>query len=148
MSEPIDIPNKSSFKINEVCALTGVKSYVLRFWESEFTEIAPLMSSSGLKIYEHKDIEAILLIKKLLFEDKLSIDKAKLEVKHLLPREELVESSFRDFVDEDYRQGSTFSVPSSSPVKTLYQEDKLSFAKKKLNEIISLAEVIQQKHNW
>jgi len=64
MTEPIEIPNKSSFKINEVCALTGVKSYVLRFWESEFTEIAPLVSSAGLKLYEHKDIEAILLIKK------------------------------------------------------------------------------------
>ena len=64
MIEPVEIPNKSSFKINEVCALTGVKSYVLRFWESEFPEISPLMSSSGLKLYEHKDIEAILLIKK------------------------------------------------------------------------------------
>ena len=84
MSGPIEIPNKSTFKINEVCALTGIKSYVLRFWETEFEEIAPIPSSSGQKLYELKDIEAILLIKKLLFDDKLSIEKAKSEVKKLL----------------------------------------------------------------
>ena len=73
VNSPIEIPNKSTFKINEVCALTGIKSYVLRFWESEFEEIAPVTSSSGHKLYEQKDIEAILLIKKLLFEDKHSV---------------------------------------------------------------------------
>lgn len=88
---PIEIPNKSTFKINEVCALTGIKSYVLRFWESEFEEIAPIPSSSGQKLYELKDIEAILLIKKLLFDDKLSVERARLEVKKLLPERKLTE---------------------------------------------------------
>lgn len=36
--EIIEIPNKSAFKLNEVCSITGVKPYVLRFWESEFDE--------------------------------------------------------------------------------------------------------------
>ena len=94
MFGPIEIPNKSSFKINEVCALTGVKSYVLRFWESEFSEIAPITSSSGQKLYEHRDIESILLIKKLLFEDKMTIERAKAEMKMLMPRESLVEQNF------------------------------------------------------
>ena len=97
---PIEIPNKSSFKINEVCALTGVKSYVLRFWESEFTEISPLTSSVGLKLYEHRDIEAILLVKKLLFDDKLSIERAKGEMKLLMPHENLVEASFNDYEED------------------------------------------------
>ena len=96
MFGPIEIPNKSSFKINEVCALTGVKSYVLRFWESEFSEIAPMTSSSGQKLYEHRDIEAILLVKKLLFVDKLTIERAKAEMKLLMPREFLVESGFNE----------------------------------------------------
>lgn len=94
MSGPIEIPNKSTFKINEVCALTGIKSYVLRFWETEFEEIAPIPSSSGQKLYELKDIEAILLIKKLLFDDKLSIEKAKAEVKKLLPDRKLLDERF------------------------------------------------------
>lgn len=99
MLGPIEIPNKSSFKSNEVCALTGVKSYVLRFWESEFEEISPLESSSGQRLYEYRDIEAILLIKKLLFDDKLTIERAKAQMKTLMPRESLVEESFTDNVE-------------------------------------------------
>ena len=73
----IEIPNKSSFKQEEVCELTGVKPYILRFWESEFDQICPLTSSSGQKIYEHKDIVNIAKIKELLVGQKISIEKAK-----------------------------------------------------------------------
>ena len=62
------IPNKSSFKFQELTPITGVKPYVIRFWETEFPEIAPVTSDSGQKIYGRKDVEAILRIKKLLFE--------------------------------------------------------------------------------
>ena len=65
------------FKLNEVCGLTGVEPYVLRYWESEFNQISPITSSSGQKLFEHNDIEAISKIKKLLFEDKLSIEEAR-----------------------------------------------------------------------
>lgn len=163
MNEPIEIPNKSSFKINEVCALTGVKSYVLRFWESEFKEIAPLVSSVGLKLYEHRDIEAILLIKKLLFDDKLSIEKAKTELHLLMPREHLVEANFNDF-DEDessmdyFDQGmkqknfvpATNSNSLNQTKRVLIESDiqKLVMAKSKLNEILALTEVLNRKKNW
>lgn len=93
---PIEIPNKSTFKINEVCALTGIKSYVLRFWESEFDEISPIPSSSGQKLYELKDIEAILLIKKLLFEDKLTIERARVEIKKLIPEIKLIDTVYEN----------------------------------------------------
>lgn len=94
LNKPIEIPNKSTFKINEVCALTGIKSYVLRFWESEFDEISPIPSSSGQKLYELKDIEAILLIKKLLFEDKLTIERARVEIKKLIPEIKLIDTVY------------------------------------------------------
>ena len=71
------IPNKSNFKFQELTPITGVKPYVIRFWETEFPEIAPLTSDEGQKIYARKDVEAILKVKKLLFEDKLSIPEAK-----------------------------------------------------------------------
>lgn len=162
MNEPIEIPNKSSFKINEVCALTGVKSYVLRFWESEFAEIAPLMSSTGLKLYEHRDIEAILLVKKLLFEDKLSIERARGEMKILMPLEHLVEDSFNDYAEEDlpheyFDVGTDSTTPASTSTAHSYQTkrvliesdvQKLVMAKNKLSEILSLAEVLHQKNNW
>lgn len=74
------IPNKSNFKFQELTPITGVKPYVIRFWETEFTEISPITSDSGQKIYSRKDVEAILKIKKLLFESKLSIPEAKLKI--------------------------------------------------------------------
>lgn len=71
------IPNKSNFKFQELTPITGVKPYVIRFWETEFSDIAPVTSDSGQKLYARKDVEAILRIKKLLFEDKMSIPEAK-----------------------------------------------------------------------
>lgn len=74
------IPNKSSFKFQELTPITGVKPYVIRFWETEFPEIEPVSSEGGQKIYSRSDVENILKIKKLLFEDKLSIQEAKLKM--------------------------------------------------------------------
>lgn len=71
------IPNKSNFKFQELTPITGVKPYVIRFWETEFPEISPISSENGQKIYARKDVEAILKVKKLLFEDKLTIPEAK-----------------------------------------------------------------------
>lgn len=71
------IPNKSNFKFQELTPITGVKPYVIRFWETEFPEIDPISSEGGQKIYSRSDVESILKIKKLLFEDKLSIQEAK-----------------------------------------------------------------------
>ena len=73
----VTIPKKSSFKLDEVCQLVEVKPYILRFWESEFDQIKPITSASGQKIYEHKDIAAILRIKDLLITQKLSVERAK-----------------------------------------------------------------------
>jgi DNA-binding transcriptional MerR regulator len=74
------IPNKSNFKFQELTPITGVKPYVIRFWETEFPEIAPVTSDSGQKLYARKDVEAILKVKKLLFEDKMSIPEAKVRM--------------------------------------------------------------------
>lgn len=73
----VKIPQKSSFKLEEICEITGVRPYILRFWESEFDEIQPITSASGQKVYEHKDVEAILRIKSLLVDQKLTMPKAK-----------------------------------------------------------------------
>lgn len=153
MYEPVEIPNKSSFKINEVCALTGVKSYVLRFWESEFTEISPLMSSMGYKLYEQRDIAAILLIKKLLFEDKLTVERAKAQMKILMPKEPLVSLNFSEY-EEDPIVHSSDELESQvgylQTKRVLIESDfqKLVMAKSKLSEILSLTEVLHQKNNW
>lgn len=90
------IPNKTHYKLNEICSLLNIKAYVLRFWESEFPEISPEMGTNGEKLYSRKDIEAISQIKKLLFENKYTIEKTKMElqtsVKQVLEEKPIKES--------------------------------------------------------
>jgi DNA-binding transcriptional MerR regulator len=83
------IPQKSSFKFQELTPITGVKPYVIRFWETEFHEIDPVESDSGQKIYSRQDVEYILKIKELLFDKKLSIPEAKKALLEI-PEEETI----------------------------------------------------------
>lgn len=105
MIDLIKIPAKSTFKLNEVCQITGVKPYVLKFWEEQFEEINPTISATGQKLFEHQDIQAIALVKKLLFEEKLSVDQAKDEIKLRMvsseTREDLVEQTDEENVAHD-----------------------------------------------
>ena len=75
--EPRQIPNKLFFKIGEVCEITDTQPYVLRYWESEFPALAPAKNSSGQRIYRRKDIETVLRIKQLLYEEGFTIAGAK-----------------------------------------------------------------------
>ena len=76
---PMDkkIPNKLFFKIGEVCELTDTQPYVLRYWESEFPALAPAKNTSGQRIYRRRDIETVLRIKQLLYEEGFTIAGAK-----------------------------------------------------------------------
>ena len=69
----LEIPNKLFFKIGEVCEITDTQPYVLRFWESEFPQLAPRKNRSGQRVYQRKDIETVLRIKKLLYEEEYTI---------------------------------------------------------------------------
>ncbi len=71
------IPSKLFFKIGEVCELTDTQPYVLRYWESEFPALAPAKNNSGQRIYRRRDIETILRIKTLLYEEGFTIAGAK-----------------------------------------------------------------------
>ncbi len=71
------IPNKLFFKIGEVCELTDTQPYVLRYWESEFPALAPAKNSSGQRIYRRRDIETVLRIKQLLYDEGFTIAGAK-----------------------------------------------------------------------
>ena len=77
------IPNKLYFKIGEVSTLTGVEPYVLRYWESEFKTIKPSRTQSKQRIYRRKDVELILEIKKMLYEEKFTIAGARKRLQEL-----------------------------------------------------------------
>ncbi|MBI4379150.1 MAG: MerR family transcriptional regulator [Nitrospinae bacterium] len=74
---PENIPDKLFFKIGEVARITEVEPHVLRYWESEFGLIRPNKSKTGQRVYKKKDIETILEIKRLLYEERFSIEGAK-----------------------------------------------------------------------
>ena len=116
------IPNKSNFKFQELTPITGVKPYVIRFWETEFDEIDPIDSDSGQKLYARKDVEAILRIKKLLFEDKLSIQEAKFAL----------------------REGQSENI---APVKAKTGKD-MSGARAAVKESLELIKEIKLKRMW
>jgi DNA-binding transcriptional MerR regulator len=71
------IPDKSYYRIGEVARITGVKPYVLRYWETEFKSIVPPKSRSKQRMYRRKDIENILLIKHLLYRERFTIEGAR-----------------------------------------------------------------------
>ncbi len=75
-----DIPDKLYFRIGEVSRLAGVKPHVLRYWESEFPSISPRKSGRGHRLYRRKDVELILEIKRLLYDQRYTIEGAR---KHL-----------------------------------------------------------------
>src|SRR6266700_2983485 len=63
------VPDKLYFRIGEVSQLCRLPAYVLRFWETEFPQLKPVKSGTGQRMYRRKDLEAVLRIKTLLYEE-------------------------------------------------------------------------------
>jgi len=90
------IPRKLYFSIGEVSELTGIKPYVLRYWESEFKLPRVEKDESGQRIYRRKDIETILQIKDLLYKDLYTIAGAKKALKRERLKPDLLKSFRKD----------------------------------------------------
>lgn len=83
VQEMATIPDKMAFKIGEVADIVGVKQYVLRYWETEFEALKPKKSRQNQRMYARRDIENVMLIKKLLYRDKFSIEGARRALRSL-----------------------------------------------------------------
>jgi len=115
----VTIPDKAYFKIGEVCELTGIKTHTLRYWETEFSIIKPKRAGSRQRLYRRADVENILLIKRLIHEDGLTIAGA------------------RKFLAKRRGAGATLSSPPpAAPVQPqLLQKIK--------QELIAIKEILQ-----
>ena len=75
-SEPV----QEFFSIGEVCELTGLKPHVLRYWESQFRFLSPAKNRSGNRVYQRREVELIMLVKHLLYDEKYTIEGARQKV--------------------------------------------------------------------
>jgi DNA-binding transcriptional MerR regulator len=80
-SDEILIPDKLYFRIGEVATLCHLPAYVLRFWESEFPQLKPVKSSTGQRMYRKRDVEGVLRIKQLLYEQGFTISGARQQLR-------------------------------------------------------------------
>jgi DNA-binding transcriptional MerR regulator len=75
------IPDKQYFRIGEVAKIAGVETYVLRFWETEFTSLRPSKTRSNRRQYSRKDVEHVLRIRDLLYEEGFTIAGARRQLR-------------------------------------------------------------------
>src|SRR6201987_1870087 len=80
-ADEILIPDKLYFRIGEVAILCHLPAYVLRFWESEFAQLKPVKSNTGQRMYRKRDVESVLRIKQLLYEQGFTISGARQQLR-------------------------------------------------------------------
>ncbi len=103
---------KLYYSISEVSRITDLEQYVLRYWETEFEQLKPAKNSSGNRIYTNKDIKLILLIKKLLKEEKYTIEGAKKILKNYnISGDEIKEGEDMKVVEKPKGELSLFEGP-------------------------------------
>ena len=89
VTEPI--AKKAYYSIGEVCDITGLKPHVLRYWESQFEVLSPIKNRAGNRVYRPKDIELVLLVRNLLYEEKYTIEGARQRLLEMRQAGELAE---------------------------------------------------------
>jgi DNA-binding transcriptional MerR regulator len=101
----MEIPNdKRYFRIGEVSRIVGVEPYVLRYWESEFPQIRPQRANTNQRTYQKKDLEIILEVKRLLYEEKLTIAGARQRLKQGGPESEVSREQILKELKENLRE--------------------------------------------
>jgi DNA-binding transcriptional MerR regulator len=104
--EKVQIPDRLYFRIGDVADLVGVKPYVLRYWETEFSIISPTKSGTGQRVYRRNDVENLLMIKHLLYQQRFSIEGAKKRIKELRK-----EGDFKNFREEKVAEQTVQQTP-------------------------------------
>ncbi len=102
MDEPI--AKKAYYSIGEVCDLTGLKAHVLRYWETQFELLHPTKNRAGNRGFRPKEIELILLVKHLLYEQKFTIDGARQRLLDMRKGGEIL-AVRRDAADREFLTG-------------------------------------------
>lgn len=132
------IPEKLFFRIGEVCDLIKVQPHVLRYWETEFPMLAPQKNRAGQRVYRRKDVEMVLRIRDLLYEEKFTIAGAK---KRLLDESRGVSARVRpaeELAAENVDPGTGEATSSTAPQPTTPQTRRvLRMIKSDLEDLLT-----------
>lgn len=120
--QPTALPDKLFYKIGEVSRLAGIEPYVLRYWETEFQFLKPRKSKSGQRVYVRKDLEQVLIIKELLYNERLTIEGVRRRLSEPLTARGGNPKSFEPAVSE--------------AGKPLSAEKPVEFVKRRLRDIL------------
>ena len=99
-----ELPDKLYYSISEVAKQTGVKPHVLRYWEQEFPSLKPKKNRAGNRVYRSKEIQVVLLVKQLLYEEKYTIEGANKKLVSMR-REGGLEEARREVVNPHFLEG-------------------------------------------
>jgi DNA-binding transcriptional MerR regulator len=119
-AQQLPLPDKLFYKIGEVGRITGVETYVLRYWETEFPFLRPRKNRSGQRVYVKKDIELIMQIKKMLYLERYTIEGVR-----------------KRFGETPGQIAVIKTVPESMPAHPQSQADILRLVKKRLKDILN-----------
>ena len=101
----VRIPDdKRYFRIGETSRIIGVEPYILRYWESEFSQIRPQRADSNQRTYQRKDLEILLEIKRLLYDERMTIEGAKQRLKHGRAKREPVDAAFLEGIKTELNE--------------------------------------------
>ncbi len=136
----VEIPDKPYFRIGEVSRLTATKPFVLRYWESEFPMLQPIKSAKGQRLYRRQDIETVLAIKRLLYDEGFTIAGARRYLKegNGSGAQELVGATATSAVERSAGRPQWDERPSKEIGKRLRQ--KLAAVRDELLAILTLLE--------
>lgn len=122
------IPDKLYFRIGEVAKLCKVEAYVLRFWESEFSQLKPNKSGTGQRLYRKRDVEIALQIKRLLHEEGYTIAGAR----------QLLQSESREARKANNSQTELPLKSEQSGIKAAKNEVRLQRLRMELKELLGM----------
>lgn len=94
------IAKRAYYSIGEVCELAGLKPHVLRYWETQFEVIRPTKNRAGNRVYRPKEVESVLLVKHLLYDQKYTIEGAVQRIREMRKSGEMPKKSSAALEDE------------------------------------------------
>ncbi|HVJ04095.1 MAG TPA: MerR family transcriptional regulator [Candidatus Saccharimonadales bacterium] len=132
------IPEKIYFRIGEVSELAKLPTYVLRFWETEFSQLKPTKSSTGQRMYRRKDVEYVMQIRRLLYEEGFTIAGAREKLRESTrggarPAQEPLEAAVNEAVAE-----AQATLSFLAPVKVTHGKEEIKKLRQQLCEVLDL----------